>query len=380
MKTRRNILGYTSGIGVLACTNLTFASGCSPQSATDKSLSPTMPESKFSLPPEDAPHERTFMQWPSRPEIYENQHQLRQAQSSIALIANAISEFEPVVMLAPEEKKSALNNALSATVEHWAIPTDDLWCRDSGPCFVHDASGTLSVMNFNFNGWGRKQRHKNDRAIAQKVALHMGLEIIDSGLTGEPGGLDADGSGTLIAHESSWVNKNRNHLDRNQIEQSLLIALGAKKIIWAPGLAGYDITDYHIDALARFVAPGRILIQLPKVQDHADPFSVAAYQTYEILKNATDATGRKFQIDVIPEPLDTRAKSDEFVASYVNYYVCNGAVIAAEFGDPKADEQAHAVLKSLYPNREIIMLNIDPIGEIGGGIHCATQQQPKVQI
>ena len=62
----------------------------------------------------------------------------------------------------------------------------------------------------------------------------------------------------------------------------------------------------------------------------------------------------------------------------MNYYVCNGAVIASEFGDKPADEEAHAILSDLYPGREIVMLNTDPVGEVGGGIHCATHEQPKV--
>jgi agmatine deiminase len=51
-------------------------------------------------------------------------------------------------------------------------------------------------------------------------------------------------------------------------------------------------------------------------------------------------------------------------------------VIAVEFGDDTIDEQARKTLAQLYPGREIVMLNVDPIGDAGGGIHCATQQQP----
>ena len=71
-----------------------------------------------------------------------------------------------------------------------------------------------------------------------------------------------------------------------------------------------------------------------------------------------------------------RARADDFVSSYVNYYVCNGAVIAAQFGDREADAEAHEILTSLYPGRQIVQLNIDALGASGGGIHCATQQQP----
>jgi agmatine deiminase len=148
-------------------------------------------------------------------------------------------------------------------------------------------------------------------------------------------------------------------------------------MIWAPGIKGADITDYHIDALARFVKPGQVLIQLPDKPDDSDPWSVSAFETYNILKKATDAQGGKFDIVVLPAPVDIRSEQEDFVSSYVNYYVCNGAVIGAEFGDDRADAEAARILGQLYPGREVVSLNVDPIGEAGGGIHCSTQQQPK---
>ena len=83
-------------------------------------------------------------------------------------------------------------------------------------------------------------------------------------------------------------------------------------------------------------------------------------------------------MEVIPEPHYRRVKRVHFVASYANYYVCNGGVIAAEFGDPETDRIARDALARHYTERDIVTLNVDPLGEIGGGIHCATQQMPAV--
>ena len=172
------------------------------------------------------------------------------------------------------------------------------------------------------------------------------------------------------------MNPNRNAGSQDEIERLLLDALGAEKMIWAPGVIGADITDYHIDALVRCVKPGQVLIQLPDRPDASDPWSVAAHETYNILKTATDAQGRKLEIIVIPDPQNIRSRQRDFVSCYANYYVCNGAVIGAEFGDDIADEKARTTLQALYPGREVLSLNVDPIGEAGGGIHCSTQQQP----
>lgn len=318
------------------------------------------------------------MQWPSRARIYGGGRGLENVRSRIVAIARVIARFEPVVVLARPDQAAEAERALGGKIEIWPIPTEDLWCRDSGPTFVRAANGDLAVSELNFNGWGGRQVHADDGLIARRVAEKLGLPVYESGIVGEAGGVELDGAGTAIAHESCWINPNRNRLDKPEVERRLLAALGCEKMIWAPGVKGADITDYHIDALARFVRPGLVVIQLGEAIDRSDPWSVAAFETYEILKSARDAGGRKLDIVVLPEPdpYEIRSEAEDFVSSYVNYYICNGAIVGAEFGDDKTDEKAQRILKQLYPGREIISLDVDPIGEAGGGIHCATQQQP----
>lgn len=331
----------------------------------------------FQMPQEAAAHERTFMQWPVNKSVYQEPDFLFDVQKNIALIANTISQFEPVIMFADKANHASVKKILSDKVELWDIATDDLWCRDSGPVFLKNKKDQLAVVSFNFNGWGNKQVHKNDGRIAQKIAQKLGAHLFDSGLVGEAGGFDYDGAGTMIAHESSWVNENRNHASRNEIEQRLLEAVGAQKIIWSAGIKGKDLTDYHIDSLARFVKPGVVYIQVPDQMDQYDPWSRAAFETLEVLKETADADDTILEVIDVPEPVIRRSKQDDFVASYPNYYVCNGAVICAEYGDEETDTIAKNTLKELYPKREIVQLNVDALGEVGGGIHCATQQQPK---
>jgi agmatine deiminase len=331
----------------------------------------------FRAPEESSPHERTFMQWPSSIEVYKYAEDLQAVQEKIALIADTIAGFEPVVLLADGSLHDEIREWISsANIELWDIATEDLWCRDAGPVFLKNTNNELAAVNLNFNGWGNKQLHVNDGRIADLVTNRMGVPIFDNGVVGESGGVEFDGVGTLIAHDRSWINPHRNAGSREEISALLQQAYGASKTIWAKGVYGQDITDYHIDALARFTEPGVVLIQLPDKIDRSDPWSSAAYETYEALKKATDHEGNKFEIVVIPEPVDIRSDSREFVASYVNYYVCNGAVISAEFGDDEADGIAAETLAELYPGRKIVSLNVDAIGEAGGGIHCATQQQP----
>jgi agmatine deiminase len=98
------------------------------------------------------------------------------------------------------------------------------------------------------------------------------------------------------------------------------------------------------------------------------------------LSSATDAEGNQLEVVVLEAPTKIRSgyESDEFAAGYINFYTINGAVIAPEFGDRKADRKAKETLAQLFPDRDIIQINIDEIAAGGGGIHCTTQQEPLV--
>jgi agmatine deiminase len=325
----------------------------------------------FRVPAEEALHEMTVMQWPTSPLVHDDPVFLRQLQRTVAEVANAIAAFEPVVMLAAADHHAAARRMLTAGVQLWDVPTEDLWARDSGPIVMRDGAGNRAVLHIGFNGWGGRQVHDADGRIALRMAERLGLPVLASPLSGEAGGVEQDGHGLLIAHESSWVHHNRNPgMTRDAIGAALLEAYGADRLIWAPGLKDHDITDYHIDSLARLTGPGRVLITLPGDPDPEDPFHRAALETAETLRAAGLA------LDVIPEPRQRRVQAVDFVASYANYYVCNGALITAQFGDAETDAQALAALQRHYPGREVLQLNVDLLGEMGGGIHCATHEVP----
>lgn len=331
---------------------------------------PTLAATRWHVPAEEDPHQATFMMWPTAMQVYQDRWFLRETQRTIADIASTIAAFEPVILLADRDHHPQIRRQVSAGVALWDVPTEDLWARDAGPIFAK-RGGDLAVVQIQFNGWGQRQIHRRDAAVAARVAERLGLPILETPLKGEGGSTEQDGHGLLIAHESSWLTASRNPgMSRAQVEAALLQAYGADRMIWAPGVTGLDITDYHIDSLARFTGPGRVLMNLSDDPDPRDPFHQAALQTHDIL----EAAG--LDLEVIPEPARPRVRSADFVAYYANYYACNGAVIAAEFGDPEADAIALEALQRHYPGREVVMLNVDPLGELGGGIHCATQQMP----
>ncbi len=190
-------------------------------------------------------------------------------------------------------------------------------------------------------------------------------------------GLENDGQGTLLAARSSWVNDNRNPgVPEADIAAALVQTLGAQRLVWVDGVAGQDITDGHIDTLARFADPTTIVHEYPSYVEPGETWYDLAASTHDELLAIQTLDGRPYDLVQLTQPGTTRQSGDAFLSSYVNYYVCNGAVIAPAFGDVAADGRAVEALADLYPGREVVALDIDPVAAGGGGIHCATQQQP----
>ena len=139
-----------------------------------------------------------------------------------------------------------------------------MWARDSGPIFLRNNDGKVALLDLNFNGWGGKQAHQSDSQISASIAKLAGYACFKSEVTGEGGGFEYDGDGTLILNESSWVNENRNPgLSCANIEVELKQGLGVTKVIWLRGVRGKDITDGNIDGFVRMVRPGVLLMEIP---------------------------------------------------------------------------------------------------------------------
>ncbi|MFD4635451.1 agmatine deiminase family protein [Streptomyces sp. NPDC058284] len=385
--TRRRVVRAGMGAGALAALGGTL-SGCGGEQGQKRGgrgqdgdreragrTAPTAtPDGRRRMPEEAAPHELTYMSWPSRRIWKSDVHAVRQ---DIARIARTIAEFEPVTLLANERDVAAARRACGSGVTVVPVPVDDLWMRDTGPSFVLGPDGIAGV-DLNFNGWGGKQEHGRDGKVARTVLADRRIARIEAPLVGEGGAIETDGAGTLLATESSLVNGNRNRgRSRADIERALKSLFGVTKVLWVAGVRGEDITDCHIDALARFTEPGVVLLSTPAPTAPEDVWSKAYAQARAALAGATDARGKRLETVSLPEPVDIGRRGDGFLATYVNYYVVNGGVIMPRFGDRKADDAAASIVRDLYPGRRVTQLPVDTLGEGGGGIHCATQQLPK---
>ena len=330
----------------------------------------------WSMPDESEPHKRTWMAFGASKKVWGSKL-LPEVQRNLAKIATTIAKYEPVSMLVRKSDYDVARKLVGSSVELIVFPLDDLWMRDTGPVFVTTEARDKSGIDFNFNGWGEKQDFDLDSKVAGFVAGQAGVKRIPTNLVLEGGGLEVDGHGTAVITESCVLNSNRNPgVSKVECEAELKRLLGLEKIIWLPGIKGKDITDGHTDFYARFAKPSVVVAGYdpdPTSFDHA-----VTKKHLEILDAASDAQGRKLDVIVIEGPSTVREKyaNDDFAAGYINFYVCNRAVIAPEFGDVKADQAAKEKLQGLFPDREVVQINIDGIAAGGGGIHCTTQQEP----
>lgn len=333
---------------------------------------------KFRMPAEWEPHQRTFIGWPCREWSWGAT--LEQGRDEFAAVANTIVAFEPVTMVCTNADQAAdARRRLSRDVDILVRPMDGSWLRDNGPLFVSDGN-SLEARHFRFNAWGERHADRDrDARLGRSIAEVSGVPVTPIDIVLEGGAVTLDGEGTMIAPEGCVLHETRNwHLSKDEVEAGLTDALGLDRIIWLPeGLAQdqqrdpdrmYYGTDGHIDLFMCFVDVGKVLM-LSVPED--DPNAPTMAKSRAIL----EAEG----IEVIdfPHMSGFFADNNYIIAPYLNFYICNGAVlvpIAEE--DPDADAAALDALRDHFPSREVIGIPMRAGPMQGGAIHCMTQQMP----
>ena len=323
----------------------------------------------FYMPAEWQTHARCWMAWPCR-EGFNSEATCR----NYAEVAKVISSFEPVSMVVHPRDREMAQAVLGNDIECVEIPIDDGWFRDNGPNFLITDHGDVAAACFAFNAWGGNYEPFDDDAQAgPRLLSQLGLRMFQSGMTAEGGGITVDGEGTLITTETCFLNPNRNPgWSKDEVEAELCRMLGVTKVLWIPGDPYEDETNGHVDGLAAFVAPGRVLVEA--ALDSAHPRYDILMENRRALEGQTDAMGRALDLIFIEDAWQCDG-GDRFCTSYINSYIANGAVIVPSYGLP-ADDRARAIYQQLFPQREVVSLRIDDIAPGGGGIHCITQQQP----
>ncbi|MFJ6678461.1 agmatine/peptidylarginine deiminase [Microbacterium sp. NPDC091382] len=338
------------------------------------------------MPSETAAHERTWMAFPREGfTLGDTDAEREEGYATWTAVAAAVARFEPVTMVVDPTEVSRARRMLPSDVTVVEAPVDEFWMRDHGPTFVVDDErpGVLGAVDWIFNGWGAPDwaEWKDSAEHARIIAAEVGAELVSSTLVNEGGGIHVDGEGTVLLTQTVQLDPRRNPFaDRARIEAEMARTLGATRAVWlSRGLTrDYDDlgTNGHVDIVATITSPGRLLLHDQRNASHPDHAVTATLRAE--LDGQTDAAGRRFEIVSLPAPETLADAHGPLDWSYVNHLVVNGGVIACGFGEERADAQARAILAEAYPGREVVTVDARPLFDRGGGIHCITQQQPKV--
>ncbi len=339
----------------------------------------------FSMPPEWARHERTWMEFPSANETFGDDvdGRLGHCRRVWASVADAIARFEPVSLVCNVGDGEVARALVDPSIEIYETPTDDAWARDSGPTFLTHPDGRLGATHWRFNAWGNAgfSKFDDEQHVGGFIAGLAGAELFNSAMVNEGGGIHVDGEGTVMITTTVQLDPGRNPTwNAEQVETELKAYLGVSKVIWLPRGLTMDYgrlgTRGHVDILAAFARPGLVLAHAQL--DPAHPDHEVSNEYLAILRASTDASGRPLEVVEVPAPRTTHVDGELVDWGYINHYVCNDAVILCTFDDPN-DEVAAEILAKAYAGRQIVLHDARAIFECGGGIHCITQQQPAVQ-
>ncbi len=352
----------------------------------------------FHMPAEWERHERCYLVWPERTDNW--RLGAKPAQAAYVNVAEAVGRAEPVTMLVSARQWEHARASCSDTVSVVEMTTDDAWVRDTGPTFVVNRSvGERRGVDWIFNAWGGLSGGlyfpwADDDLVAAKVCELEGIPRYRAPFILEGGSIHVDGEGTCITTEECLLHPNRNpDLGRQEIESLLAAYLGVEKVIWIPRGVFGDETDGHVDNLACFSRPGRVLLTWTEAAD--DPQAEISREARAVLESATDARGRTLEVGLLPAPgplsltraeassIDRseyarpRSAGDRMAGSYVNFLITNESVVHPRL-DERHDEEVAELLAAEFPGRRVEGVPSREILLGGGNIHCITQQVPSV--
>ncbi|CAF0693976.1 agmatine deiminase family protein [Candidatus Methylacidithermus pantelleriae] len=332
----------------------------------------------FRFPAEWETHRATWLCWPREDGIsfeggWEGIPELW------AQLAHELSQGEEVhICLFSEAQREQAQSYLKGKKEniYWHdFPAYEPWPRDYGPTFLVGPAGK-ALIDWGFNAWGGKYPPwELDDLVPQKIAQYRRLPLWKGPVILEGGAIDTDGEGTLLASQDCLLDPRRNPgLTQREMEQILEEFLGVKRVIWLSGSLEGDDTDGHVDNLARFVAPGVVVVSLP--EDPQDANYPVCWENYQRLAKSETARGQKLCVVPVPLPDAVVHGHQRLPASYVNFYIANHCVIVPSFGWEAKERQIQEVLSGFFPGRRILLWEARRLIWGLGAFHCITLQEP----
>ncbi|WP_459644568.1 agmatine deiminase family protein [Kineococcus sp. NUM-3379] len=327
---------------------------------------PSLPPVHRRVPPEWAPHARTWLAWPTADGTFgaAGGERLAAAREAWAALACAVAHHEPVTVLARAGEGAAARAAVrcrAEVAEVAEVPPGGVWLRESGPVFVRGADGTAAAVG--------RAAPERDRLLARRVAELARVPLVESSLVPAAGGaVRVDGQGTALVPEAVLPDPGRDPGPaRAEAEAELRRTLGVERTVWLPRGAG---AGAHGPAdVAAFARPGLVLAHVQPDPRHPD-HEVCA-ETVRLLRASEDARGRRLEVVEVPAP---EVDGELAGATYLGFYLVNGAVLLGGVGGVREAEVV-ALFRRVFPERAVDVVDARAVLAAGGGVHRAVQPQ-----
>ena len=310
-------------------------------------------------------------------------------------MADEITKREDLIIATPEKDavrgllKAQLSEQQFNRVKIVEMPTDDTWARDHGAITLlpriedGEKTGKNILLDFCFNGWGKKFPADNDNRITQNLNCSGAFEdyydyVIKDQLDFvlEGGSIESDGKGTVFTTSQCLLAPNRNQpLSKEGIEDYLKKVLCAERIVWLEhgNLIGDD-TDGHIDTIVR-IAPDDTILYVKCYDEKDEQFE--DFDALEAqLKCLRTKEGKPYRLLPLPMPKAMYDEDDRLPATYANFLIINGAVLVPTYNQPDLDKKAINIIRQAFPDREIIGIDAQVAVRQHGSLHCLTMQFP----
>lgn len=336
------------------------------------------------LPAEWEKQEAVLLAWPH--ELTDWNYMLSEVRACFTSIAHAIAAHARLIVVAPDctAAREALADIPASRISFFEIDTNDTWARDFGALTTVTSDGQYIFNDFKFNGWGLKFAANHDNLITRKLYerdLFAGEYNNCLGFVLEGGSIESDGLGTLLTTSECLLSPNRNgEMTPEMIEERLCDVFGAKRVLWlGHGALEGDDTDSHIDTLARFVSPDTIVYTGCDDPDDSHHVCLKAME-HEILSLRRD-NGMPYNAVALPLPDPVYDEDGERLpATYANFLILNDAVLMPVYNQERKDNLACLIMKTVYPDREIIPVDCRALIRQHGSLHCVTMQFPENSI
>jgi len=336
----------------------------------------------YVFPPEWHPHVGTFFSWP-RPEGISFPGKYHTVPQNLSRIVREIQSREQVHINVPNENWERIvreqlkeRGCPIRNIHFHYIKTNESWCRDHGPAFLIKGKKT-AIVDWVFNAWGGKYPpYEDDDAVPTRIAEELKLPVFYPKVIMEGGSVDFNGVGTVLTTTDCLLNKNRNpNLSKSRIERYLKDYYGQRHVCWLTGGIAGDDTDGHVDDLARFISPTRIVVGVET--DPKDENYRALRSVRKQVDKLRDQDGRAFEIVELPMPRAVVHDGQRLPATYVNFYFVNGALLVPTYRDRNNDRRALEILQEHLPRRKVVGIDCVELIWGLGAIHCLTQQWPR---